>query len=220
VTALDPPTRLLLLPGASGNTAYWRPVAERLEHGGQRVHLGWPGFGPTPPDPRVRGFGDLLGLVLTCLDRPTALIAQSMGGVLALQAALAAPERITHLVLAATSGGLPMAEHGAENWRRAYRLAHPRLPDWFETAAVDLTGQLPFVAIPTLLLWGDADPISPVSVGKRLASLLPSAQLVVIPGGTHDLALERAEAIAPLIDRHFSRDHTRCSTPLRSRMEW
>jgi poly(3-hydroxyoctanoate) depolymerase len=204
VPALDPPTRLLFLPGASGNTAHWRPVAERLQHGAERIHLGWPGFGESPPDPSVRGFDDLLALVLTRLDRPTALIAQSMGGVLALQAALAAPGWITHLVLAVTSGGLPMAEHGAEDWREAFRLAHPRLPDWFASAEVDLTDQLPSVASPVLLLWGDADPISPVRVGERLASLLPSAQLVVLPGGTHDLAVEQADVIAPLIDRHLN----------------
>jgi pimeloyl-ACP methyl ester carboxylesterase len=61
------------------------------------------------------------------------------------------------------------------------------------------------VAIPTLLPWGDADPISPVRVGERLTSLLPAAHLVVLPGGTHDLAIERAEQIAPLIDRHLAR---------------
>lgn len=198
---MDPPTQLLFLPGASGNTAHWRPVAERLKHGAERIHLGWPGFGETPPDPRVRGFDDLLAQVLDHLDRPTALIAQSMGGVLALQAALAAPRWVTQLVLAVTSGGLPMAEHGAEDWREAFRLAHPRVPEWFATAEVDLTDQLPSVASPALLLWGDADPISPVAVGRRLAALLPAAQLVVLPGGTHDLAMARADEIAPLIDR-------------------
>ncbi|QNI69386.1 alpha/beta hydrolase fold family protein [Cyanobium sp. NS01] len=205
LTALDPPTRLLFLPGASGNTAHWRPVAERLVHAAERIHLGWPGFGATPVDPRVTGFDALLNLVLARLDQPCAVIAQSMGGVLALQAALAAPQRITHLVLAATSGGLPMAEHGAADWREPFRLAHPQLPDWFATASVDLSQQLPAVAVPTLLLWGDADPLSPVGVAQRLTSLLPAARLVVLPGGTHDLALERADEVAALIDRHLRR---------------
>jgi pimeloyl-ACP methyl ester carboxylesterase len=200
---LQRPAQLLFLPGASGNTAFWQPVADRLRHTGDRLHLGWPGFGGMPPDPAVQGFGDLLELVLVRLERPTALIAQSMGGVLALQAALRCPERITHLVLAVTSGGLPMAGHGATDWRPAFCSAHPHLPTWFSTAHVDLSAQLPAVGIPTLLLWGDADPLSPVAVGQKLAARLPSARLVVLAGGGHDLALEQAAEVAPLIDHHL-----------------
>lgn len=81
------PERLLFLPGASGNTSFWRPVAERLTHPAQPFHLGWPGFGDTAADPGVYGWLDLLELVLSQMDRPCALIAQSMGGVLAVQAA-------------------------------------------------------------------------------------------------------------------------------------
>ncbi|MFY8149291.1 MAG: alpha/beta fold hydrolase [Prochlorococcaceae cyanobacterium] len=199
-----PPSRLLFLPGASGDTTLWRPVAEALHHPGERLHLGWPGFGGMPPEPAVQSFDDLLCLVLRCLDRPTAVLAQSMGGVLALRAALLRPHPITHLVLAVTSGGLPMAECGAEDWRTAFRKSHPALPDWFATANEDLSDQLPSVGIPTVLLWGDADPISPVAVGQRLASLLPAARLEVFPGATHDLVRERAAGIAPLVDQHLA----------------
>ncbi|MCS5699190.1 hypothetical protein NZK32_09085 [Cyanobium sp. FGCU-52] len=98
--------RLLFLPGASGDVTCWKPVARRLRHGGEPVHLCWPGFGP-----------------------------RRRSGVLALQAALARPERVTHLILAATSGGLTMAEHGAQDWRPAFRAAHSRVPKWFATGS-------------------------------------------------------------------------------------
>lgn len=200
------PQRLVFLPGASGHTRFWQPVAGRLRHGAERVHLGWPGFGATPADPAVRGFEDLLGLVLAAIDRPCALIAQSMGGVLAVRAALQRPELVSHLVLCVTSGGIPMKPHGAEDWRETFRAAHPRVPDWFATVHDDLSCQLPGLATPTLLLWGDADPISPVRVGEQLAGLLPRAHLVVIPGGDHDLAVSHAEAVARLIDHHLAAD--------------
>jgi pimeloyl-ACP methyl ester carboxylesterase len=58
--------------------------------------------------------------------------------------------------------------------------------------------------IPTLLLWGDADPISPVEAGRRLAAVLPQAELHVIPGGGHDVACAFASEVAPLIARHLS----------------
>jgi pimeloyl-ACP methyl ester carboxylesterase len=58
--------------------------------------------------------------------------------------------------------------------------------------------------MPALLLWGDADPISPVKAGERLVAVLPNAALHVIPGGGHDLASVHAGLVAPLIDRHLS----------------
>jgi poly(3-hydroxyoctanoate) depolymerase len=207
VPGAAPPQRLLFLPGASGNTSFWQPVARQLRHPAERVHLGWPGFGDTHRDPGVNGFDDLLNLVLAQLDRPCALIAQSMGGVLALRAALARPTRITHLVLCATSGGLPMAALGAENWRQSFQAAHPHLPDWFATDTTDLTSRLPQLTLPVLLLWGEADPISPVAVGERLAALLPHARLQVFPGGGHDLGLLHADRVAPLIDAHLCDAH-------------
>jgi pimeloyl-ACP methyl ester carboxylesterase len=98
--------------------------------------------------------------VLDRLDRPSALIAPSMGGLLALQAALVRPDRISHLVLTLISGGLPMAEHGAKDWRETFQAAHPALPDWYATADVDRSGRLASLPIPTLRLWGDGWPHS------------------------------------------------------------
>jgi pimeloyl-ACP methyl ester carboxylesterase len=197
------PERLLFLPGASGNTRFWLPVAEQLRVCLPHRHLGWPGFGGTPRDPAINSWSDLLDLVLAQLDGPCALIAQSMGGVLAVQAALQRPRHVTHLVLAATSGGLPMARHGALDWRPGFRASHPDLPAWFSESAIDLSAQLPQLRLPVLLLWGDADPISPVSVGEALAQALPLSRLHVIPGGDHDLALTHAAVVAPLIAAHL-----------------
>jgi len=54
-----------------------------------------------------------------------------------------------------------------------------------------------------LLLWGDADPISPVAAGHRLAELIPNATLLIVEGGTHDLVSDHAAELAPHIDRHL-----------------
>lgn len=125
--------QLLFLPGASGSTAFWQPLAERLTHPAERRFLGWPGFGPTPPDPAINSLTDLVDLVSGALDRPSALIAQSMGGVIALLTALKQPQSITHLVLIATSGGLAMAEHGAEDWRPAFMASQASVPPGSQT---------------------------------------------------------------------------------------
>lgn len=198
------PAQLLFLPGASGDTGLWQPVADLLQHPAARVHVGWPGFGPTPADPSCQGFGDLVAAVLGRIDRPTALIAQSMGGAVALRAALARSDLVTHLVLAATSGGLDVAALGAVDWRAGFLAANPTLPTWFATHREDLSAQFPTITAPALLLWGDADPISPVAVGQRLAALLPHARLEVVVGGGHDLARVFAAQVAQWVDAHLS----------------
>lgn len=199
------PSKILFLPGALGRTQLWEPVVDRLTNPAEKRHVGWPGFGATPPDPLIRGLDDLAVRVAAQIVEPTALIAQSMGGVVALRVALEKPDLITHLVLAVTSGGIDVAGLGGEDWRPAFRAANPLLPQWFSTCQDDLSPRLSGLAMPTLLLWGDADPISPVAVGERLASLLPDSRLHVVPGGDHDLAETHAAALAPLIDEHLAK---------------
>jgi len=58
--------------------------------------------------------------------------------------------------------------------------------------------------VPTLLVFGDADPISPVAVGRFLLDRLPSARLEIVAGGTHDLEEEYPDLLASLIEAHLS----------------
>ncbi len=196
---------LLFLPGASGNLEFWRPVGERLRHPGPRRFLGYPGFGGLPVDANVTSLDDLASLALREMTGPVSLIAQSMGGVVAVLSALRKPELVRHLVLTVTSGGLDLSSFGAANWRPEFEAQQPRTPRWFSADRRDLSARLRELSAPTLLLWGDADPISPVAVGRRLSELLPNAELVVLAGGTHDLGSERADEVAALIDEHLAR---------------
>jgi pimeloyl-ACP methyl ester carboxylesterase len=194
---------LVFLPGASGNVQFWKPVSAKLRHPGARRFVAWPGFGGVPAEPDVNGIDDLVARVVRDITVPVALLAQSMGGVIAVRAALEKPRLVRHLVLSVTSGGIDVASLGAEDWRPRFE-SNRALPSWFADERRDYTEQLRTIAIPVLLLWGDADPISPVAVGQRLAQLLPNAELVVFTGGTHDLVLDRADEVAPHIDRHLA----------------
>jgi pimeloyl-ACP methyl ester carboxylesterase len=195
---------LFFLPGASGNTQFWQPVAQRLRHPAARRFVSWPGFGGVPPEPDVTGIGDLVARVTREITGPVDLLAQSMGGIIAVQAALAKPHLVRRLVLSVTSGGIDTASLGAADWRPGFRSHNPALPSWFEDERADFSQRLREITAPVLLLWGDADPISPVAVGQRLAQLFANAALVVVPGGTHDLAFERADDIVPHIERHLA----------------
>lgn len=199
------PDKLLFLPGASGNVDFWKPVAEQLRTPIATVkHVGWPGFGPTPAEPSVASLPSLVERVVAEIDRPTALVAQSMGCVVAILAALSRPDQVTHLVLAALSGGVDMKRHGARDWRPPSQEITSEPSHLFAAYSEDLSPLLPSIAVPTLLLWGDSDPISPVGVGQWLSEVLHRAELHVVRGGGHTFANSKADEIAPLIDRHLS----------------
>src|ERR1700730_5025693 len=70
--------RVLFLRGASGDREFWKPVADRVQHSGDKVLLGWPGFGSNPADPSITSLDDLFQSVLLLIDRPVDLVAQSM----------------------------------------------------------------------------------------------------------------------------------------------
>jgi pimeloyl-ACP methyl ester carboxylesterase len=196
---VDP--KVVFLPGALGAAAFWQPVGALLPERWEKRYLAWPGLGDEPRDADVNGFDDLVAIVERELDRPCDVVAQSMGGIVAVRAALRHPTRVRRLVLVATSGGVDVA---GSDWRSGYRAANPTAARWITVDRPDHTAELPRVAQPTLLVWGDADPISPVAVGERLLQLLPDARLHVLPGGTHALAVERAPEVAALVADHLS----------------
>lgn len=196
-------TTILFLPGAGGAPEFWRPVAERLPASMPYQLVGWPGLGVQPHDPAVQGFDDLVRLVRERLVEPVDLVAQSMGGVVAARLALEMPDKVRRLVLTVTSGGVDMAGLGASDWRGDYRRSNPQAAAWVTEQRVSPDLPVERIAAPTLLLWGDDDPISPVAVGRHLQARLPSATLHVVRGGGHDLARTHAAEVAPLIVRHL-----------------
>jgi len=69
----------------------------------------------------------------------------------------------------------------------------------------DLTAELPSITLPTLVVCGSRDVITPAAESRRLAELIPGARLVVFEHAGHMLMLERTEELdALLLD--FARD--------------
>jgi pimeloyl-ACP methyl ester carboxylesterase len=195
---------VVFLPGAGGSAQFWEPVAGRLPARWDRALLGWPGAGDEPHDPGIGSFEDLIELAASRISDRSDLVAQSMGGVVAVGLALRYPERVRRLVLVATSAGTYVDALGAGDWRADYRAEFPNAAAWVTKRTVDYTAQLAHVSAPTLLLWGDADPISPVAVARRLAELLPNSVMAVIRGGTHAVALEQPDAVAEAVIAHLA----------------
>jgi pimeloyl-ACP methyl ester carboxylesterase len=70
---------------------------------------------------------------------------------------------------------------------------------------LDLTGELPSLDIPTLVIGGTADVITPSSEARRLAALIPGARLELLRGTGHMVMLERTELFHQLL-LEFARD--------------
>ena len=122
--------KLLFLPGAGGSSGFWKPAGDRLPAAWSKHYFGWPGLGDQPHDPAIKGIDDLVQLVTARIDGPVDLVAQSMGGVIAVRVALARPDLVRRLVLCVTSGGVDMAGLGAADWRADYRKSFPNAAPW------------------------------------------------------------------------------------------
>jgi 3-oxoadipate enol-lactonase len=64
---------------------------------------------------------------------------------------------------------------------------------------LDLTPDLPSVDVPTLVIGGTADVLTPPFEAKRMARLIPGARLELMRGGGHMLMLEQTDDLDSLI---------------------
>ena len=79
-------------------------------------------------------------------------------------------------------------------------------------AETDLSGLLPHISVPTLLIWGELDARSPLFVARQFEDAIPDSKLVTIEGSGHVSNLERPEAVNDAV-----RDFCRAHPPLRPR---
>jgi pimeloyl-ACP methyl ester carboxylesterase len=64
---------------------------------------------------------------------------------------------------------------------------------------LDLTDGLPKVQVPTLVVVGTADALTPPRDARRIAEIMPDARLVELEGGGHMLMYERTEELDALV---------------------
>lgn len=208
--------------------------------------LDLPGHGSARAQTSI-GFDGCVEQVLAASPSRFTLCGYSLGGRIVQQVALAAPERVTRLVLISTSPGIEDEtarrerveaderlardledapfERFIERWRSQPLFADDP-PAVRELASVDhrrndptslaaalrglgtgrmapLWDRLHELAMPVTVLAGERD-AKYVAIARRMAELLPRAELRIVAGG-HSLLLENPEAVAAAI----------CAMPLR-----
>ena len=201
----EPCLPLVYLPGASGRSQVWNAIAGKLAGRRPPVLVDYPGLAAAEVEPPLSTIDELAEHIASTLPDRCDLAALSMGSSLALRIALAHPTRIRRLVLVAAAGGVDVLGLGGIDWREPFLERRPDAPRWFIDDTLDLTPQLSAIAIPTLLVFGDADLIAPVAVGEHMQRHLMNARLEIVAGGTHDLEEEQPDLLASLMEAHLRR---------------
>lgn len=202
---------VVLLHGLSGSHRWWRHTVQDLARS-YCVHI--PeliGFGRSRPVRRQPDIGAAANILMQWLDdlrvERCFLVGHSMGGQIAIHFAAHAPERLHKLVLV-SAAGIPRAFSIAEATRFLAEVVPPRAwgsPRFLPTIALDalragprtilraaqhliaddVRPLLPLIRTPTLLIWGERDPLTPMDHAHEMQQLIHGAQLVILPKAAH-----------------------------------
>ena len=166
---------IVFLHGHPFSRAMWARQVEALSDEFRVVAPDLPGYGASPPVAQIMSMRRFADAVLELLDalaiaRAT-VVGLSMGGLVAMELGLAAPERVDGLVLAATTAA-PASEDDAERRRRA-------------AAEIDANGMLGHTAEMLPRLFGPAasrDPALTVPIATAMLRTSPAGAAAALRG--------------------------------------
>lgn len=206
---------LLYLHGAGG-AGQWGAFHDGLARHFRVLAPTHPGFGVSADLPDLSAVDDFALFYLDLLDslglESLPVIGHSLGGWIAAELAVWQPQRVSKLVLASAAGlrreGVVQPDIFAQSSTRGGETS----PEALEQALRDratlarvawnpylhnprLPGRLYRLTMPTMLVWGQNDPLIPPSIGERWAELIPQARLELIPNATHPIHREQPDAV-------------------------
>jgi pimeloyl-ACP methyl ester carboxylesterase len=205
---------LIFIHGAGGTHLHWPPQVRRLT--GQRIYaLDLPGHG------KSGGVGsqsvtDYARVVVDFLDanhmNTAIFVGHSMGSAISLTLALDFPKHVLGLGLVGSGARLRVSPQILENTNSkatfplAIKLindagfgpsADPRMKELAaQRMSEDVMRRLGEISVPTLILCGTEDLLTPMKYSEFLHDHIPAARLVTFPGAGHMVMLEQAEAVA------------------------
>lgn len=199
---------VVLVHGAFISSRYMVPVAERLADRCTVYAPDLPGYGNSGRParlPSVAGYADILTRWMDAVGiARAALIGNSFGCQIVANLAVRYPDRVTRIILVGPTvdparhtlvqQGARLLLDGTREPRRYLRLLLGNclkigLREGVQLARVVLADHiednLPRLAVPTLVVRGERDPLVPQRWAEEATRLLPSGHLVVIPRVAH-----------------------------------
>ncbi|MBK9715898.1 MAG: alpha/beta hydrolase [Kouleothrix sp.] len=225
---------LVLIHGLSGSSRWWErnipALAQRY-----RVHVvDLIGFGAS----RARHsfvLKDAAAYLAAWMDQlglhQAHMVGHSMGAVIAADLAADFPDRVDRLVL--VDAAMFVAEQDplahALGVIQEFGLHQPHflpilLGDAFqaglftltkaaaELLTTDITPKLQHISVPTLVIWGQHDTITPPEAGWRLCRALPNGRMIIVRGAGHNPMWERPSAFNEAILNFFEQPATSAET--------
>jgi pimeloyl-ACP methyl ester carboxylesterase len=214
VTGAGPP--LVLLHGLSGSGRWWDRNVPVFADRYRTYTVDLPGFGASR---RVRWsrldeIVDWLAAWLGDESLPPANVAgHSLGAAVAARLAAHHPGRVARLVLVNAAIRPRGVRGGARSGDVLRLLAGNSLQSSVPLLARDLLRSHPISSVaasrdaltgdwesdlarivaPTLVVWGERDPLTPLPLGQRIAATIPAARLVTLPEAGHSPMWEEPE---------------------------
>ena len=206
---------VVFIAGLGADHHRWDPAVERLRHRYTCITVDNRGVGQSSR-PRT-GYDmpdltrDTLGLFKKLSITRTHIVGMSMGGMVALNIALEQPGVAASIVLAGSMAawmyssktlGTPglvdgFAQRAADNPHPKALHAYRQLVDGIER--YDVRASLGKISVPTLVMVGEEDILTPVHLSRELAAGIPGAELVELPGLGHFGVAEDPDAfVAPI----------------------
>lgn len=202
---------LVFLHGVLGDSREWREQVSGLSDEFTVIAWDAPGCGrsadPAPPFGTADWAGALAGLLEAIGVERAHVAGLSWGGTVALELYRLYPERVRSLILADTYAGWKGSLSLAAEVASVIASARPPMLGLMAQAMGDTDQRdlLPYIDVPTLLLWGEADQRSPLSVAEAFSVAIPGARLVVIPDAGHMSNMEQPERFNAAV-RQFCRE--------------
>ena len=201
------------------------------------VDLPGHGKSPRTGEPTISGYAQAAAEFIQTLGSPVSLVGQSMGGAIAMELALEHRELVERLVLVGTGCRLPVSEMiltGLENDYKGttekivrYCFSKNAKPDLLERArremarmspeivradvrscaGFDACARLSELAIPTLIICGSNDVMTPQHLSVQLHGLIENSQLELISDGSHMVMLEQPSMFNRLVLQFLTLAH-------------